>query len=159
MSEEINYKVNAWLTTKGSFLEQMRAGGRAADDFSSRWSAAGSRFNDVGNRISGTTGGMLANIGKVGAVGFGTAAAGGIAAATSRGLEFNKMMEASQLTTATMFTAFNMGAQDVKVLSGETSKFAANLERAEAMQGEILRIAKESPGAFRDINLMYTMMA
>lgn len=159
MAEEINYKVNAWLTTKGTFLDQMKAGGAAADDFSTRWSNAGSRFNEIGARMSGTTGQIVGGLAKMGAATAGVGLAGGIAAATKRGLGFAKLLETSQLTIGTMFQAFNMGASDVAVLSGETSQFAANLERAAAMQQDIYDIALKSPGAFRDINLTYTMMA
>lgn len=159
MSQEINYKVNAWLTTKGSFLDQMGQASRAAEDFSSKWSTAGQRFNEVGMRIAGTTGQMLGGLAKAGAVGLGAGLAGGLAGATAKGIAFNKLIEDSQLTTATMFQAFNMGANDVDVLAGKTSQFAANLERAAAMQGEIYSIAKESPGTFANINESYTMMA
>lgn len=159
MTQEINYKVNAWLTTKGTFLDQMKAGGAAADTFSSKWSSAGARFSSVGRSIQGSTGAMVTSLAKVGALGAGVGAAGGLAAATKTGIGFNRMMEDTQITTATMFTAFNLGAQDAKVLSGETSKFAANMERASAMQSEIWDIAKRSPGTFRQANEAYSMMA
>jgi hypothetical protein len=159
VAQEINYKVNAWLTTKGTFLDQMKAGGKAADDFSSQWSSAGQRFSEVGGRIAGTTGQMLGMLAKTGAVGLAGGIGAGLAVATTKGLQFNAAMEDSALTTATMFTAFKMGVNDAKVLSGETSVFAANLERAGAMQAEIYSIAQKSPATYRQVNEQYQMMA
>lgn len=159
MAETINYKINAWLTTKGSFVDQMKGGARAADDFATRWSSAGASYQAVGQQIAGSTGQMISAMARTGAVGLGGALVGGLVKATHAGVSFNRSMEDAGLTVGTMFQAFNMGASDVDVLAGKTSQFSANLERAAAMQGEIYEIAQKSPATYSQINREYQMMA
>jgi hypothetical protein len=148
VSQEINYKVNAWLTTKGTFLDQMKKGGQAADDFSSRWSSAGQRFSEVGGRVAGTTSRMLGGMAAMGAAGFAAAATGGMAAMVSRGVEFNNTMEQGALGLATMYQTF-----------GVASGLERNVELAKAFQSELVAIADASPGTTQDLMNAYKAAA
>ncbi len=148
MTEGINYQVNTWLQTQGSFDRELMGAARASDMLGSSWSRMGSSMISAGERVRGSFGAMTGEFAKSAGMAIGGGMAAGIGFATAKGLEFNNYMEQGALGLATMYQTF-----------GVNPAFDKNIELAQAMQQELVAIADASPGTTADIMMAYQSLA
>lgn len=148
MADGVNYDVNAWLRTKGSFGREVSSAASAADTFGKRYESMAGKFMSAGRKIRGSFGLIAADLGKAALLVGGAGLAGALAAATKQGVTFNDTMEQGALGLATMYQTF-----------GVSEGLESNLKLARAMQSELIKIADASPGTNEDIFTAYQAMS
>jgi hypothetical protein len=159
VSGEVNYDVNAWLRTKGSFKREVGQASKAAESFGRSYSTMSSRMVAGGERIKGSFAGIASAIAGSAAILGGGMLAAGVGQAVGEGLDFLKTMESSKMTVATIYQMFGLTANSQDVLNGKVSEFQKNLEQSEAVQQRIRKIANTAPGGFAEINQLYQYSA
>lgn len=159
MPEGVNYDVNAYLRTQGSFSKDVAKASRGADQLGNSWTRAGDKMVMAGDRIRGSLGGVAIALGKAGVMAGFAGLAGGVGLAAREGVKFNDQMEQGKLGLATMYSTFGLASGEVDVMSGKMTEFAKSTEIAEGMQKRLFDIAKASPATFEDINEAYMAMA
>ena len=149
MTEGINYQVNTWLQTQGSFDREIMGAARASDMLGSSWSRMGSSMISAGERVRGSFGQLSSDfVKKAGSMALGGGLVAGIGAATVAGVKYNDTMEQGALGLATMYQTF-----------GVAEGLERNVELAKAFQNELVAIADASPGTTEDMILAYTTAA
>jgi hypothetical protein len=148
MSSGVNYNVNAYLSTQGSFAKEMGHAARSADTFGKSFGKMSDRLVTAGDRVRGSFGAIATTL----AGGAFTAGAGGLVAgislAAAEGVKFNDTMEQGALGLATMYQTF-----------GVAEGLERNVELAKAFQFELIAIADASPGTTDDMINAYTAVA
>jgi hypothetical protein len=148
VSDGVNYDVNAFLRTQGSFDQELTRAARSADTLGSSWSRMSQGMISAGERVRGTFGGMASEFAKGGAMAIGGGMVAGIGAATVAGVKYNDVMEQGALGLATMYQTF-----------GVAEGLERNVELAKAMQHELVAIADASPGTTEDMMVAYATAA
>jgi hypothetical protein len=159
VSGEVNYDVNAWLRTKGSFKREVGQAARAAETFGRSYTSMSSRLVAGGNAIKGSFGGIATALAGSAALLGGGMLAAGVGQAVGEGLEFLNTMESSKMTVATIYQMFGLASKEQDVLNGKVTEFKKNLEQSEAVQARIRKIAETAPGGFAEINQLYQFSA
>lgn len=148
MTEGVNYQVNTWLQTQGSFDREVMAAARGADKLGSSWTRMGDSMISVGQRVRGSFGGMAADLAGTTTKALGAGIAGGVGYAAARGIKSLDYLEQGALGLATMYQTF-----------GVADGLERNVELAKAMQHELVAIADASPGTTEDIMEAYQTAA
>lgn len=148
MTEGVNYQVNTWLQTQGSFDREVMAAARGADKLGSSWTRMGDSMVSVGQRVRGSFGGMAADLAGTTTKALGAGIAGGVGYAAARGIKSLDYLEQGALGLATMYQTF-----------GVADGLERNVELAKAMQHELVAIADASPGTTEDIMEAYSTAA
>jgi hypothetical protein len=148
VSDGVNYDVNAFLRTQGSFDQELTRAARSADTLGSSWSRMSQGMISAGERVRGTFGGLAGEFAKGGAMAIGGGMVAGIGAATVAGVKYNDTMEQGALGLATMYQTF-----------GVAEGLERNVELAKAMQHELVAIADASPGTTEDMMVAYSTVA
>lgn len=148
MTEGVNYQVNTWLQTQGSFDREVMAAARGADKLGSSWMRMGDSMISVGQRVRGSFGDMAADLAGTTTKALGAGIAGGVGYAAARGIKSLDYLEQGALGLATMYQTF-----------GVADGLERNLELAKAMQHELVAIADASPGTTEDIMEAYSTAA
>jgi hypothetical protein len=148
VSDGVNYDVNAFLRTQGSFDQELTRAARSADTLGSSWSRMSQGMISAGERVRGTFGGMASEFARGGAMAIGGGMVAGIGAATVAGVKYNDVMEQGALGLATMYQTF-----------GVAEGLERNVELAKAFQHELVAIADASPGTTEDMMVAYQTAA
>ena len=148
MTEGVNYQVNTWLQTQGSFDREVMAAARGADKLGSSWTRMGDSMISVGQRVRGSFGDMAADLAGTTTKALGAGIAGGVGYAAARGIKSLDYLEQGALGLATMYQTF-----------GVADGLERNVELAKAMQHELVAIADASPGTTEDIMEAYSTAA
>ena len=148
MTEGVNYQVNTWLQTQGSFDREVMAAARGADKLGSSWMRMGDSMISVGQRVRGSFGDMAADLAGTTTKALGAGIAGGVGYAAARGIKSLDYLEQGALGLATMYQTF-----------GVADGLERNLELAKAMQHELVAIADASPGTTEDMMVAYQTAA
>ena len=159
MPQGVNYDINAFMRTHGSFKKEMAGAARAADQVGRSYTSMSNRMIAGGERVRGTFAATARDLGRSAVLAGAAGLAGGIALAVREGVRFNSTMEQGALGLGTMYTSFGLMANSADVASGKMSLFTKSVEQAEAMQRELFDIAKKSPATFEQVELAYRSMA
>ena len=148
MSDGVNYDVNAFLRTQGSFDAELGRAAKSADTLGSSWSRMSAGMISAGERVRGTFGSLVSDFARGGGMAIGGGMVAGIGAATVAGVKYNDTMEQGALGLATMYQTF-----------GVSQGLEKNLDLAKAFQHELIAIADASPGTTDDMITAYTAAA
>jgi len=148
VSDGVSYDVNAFLRTSGSFERETKMAATAADGLGSAWGRMSDKMVSAGERVRGTFGSLASTFIKGGGAAIGGGIVAGLAAAQTKGLQFNQTMEEGALGLATMYQMFEVG-----------KGLDANVKLARAFQHELVAIADASPGTTEDMMIAYKTAA
>ena len=151
MAAETTYQVNAVLTLKGKFEQQMRRASRSIDPVQRKMNRLARTMSKIGKFMG--SGAKVPGAGLFGPL----AAAGGaglvatMGAAVTSGFRFNKLMEDTSMSIGTMFSLFNVGQSTLKANATEAESFARNMQMAEAAQAQLYKKQARTPAGFTQL--------
>lgn len=151
MAAQINYRVNAILQTKGALAAQMAKKAEAVSGFGAKLDAVSGKLRAFGGGMAASAYGTGAAFAKAGLMGGGAAVGAGVGFIAAKGFEANASMERMTNTVAGTLQLFNHSA-------GAADQLGTNVKVAASALRSLNKIADESPGELRDVQMLFQNM-
>jgi hypothetical protein len=148
---QITYRVAAHLSSKGDLAKSMGQKAAAVGGFSAKLDAAASKAMTFGKAQTQAMLGAASAVGKYSAAIGGMAVAGGLGMMVAKGAELNAGMEKATNTIAGTLQLFNHSA-------GAADQLGQNIKIAGAAMEMLSKIADDSPGEMRDVQMLFQNM-
>lgn len=144
---------------RGDFAKQAGQQAASLGALGQTLSTTGSRVQNLGRTIMGTSAQSALAFTKISAAVAGVAGAAGLGLAVQNGISFNRTMEDARLQVGTMFQMFEFGADAARVVSGEMTEWQYNIQLAEGSMSRLYDIAKQTPASFGNLITVYQSAA